>query len=172
MSVVIGRISGPGWCQQPDPTGTTQVTTSARTYTTPSDSIAGSQAKAAIGFDGGTGKAKPLSTHPVITLRRDLRHSSWVNVFDYSDPDASAIVVQNLEPYMEYELRLVAHNVVGPSKPSEPTHRFQTIQAPPKHPPMNVTLRAVSARQLRVRWIPLQQSEWHGIPRGYNISYR
>ena len=95
-----------------------------------------------------------------------------MNVFDYSDPDASAIVVQNLEPYMEYELRLVAHNVVGPSKPSEPTHRFQTIQAPPKHPPMNVTLRAVSARQLRVRWIPLQQSEWHGIPRGYNISYR
>ena len=37
---------------------------------------------------------------------------------------------------------------------------------------MNVTLRAVSATQLRVRWIPLQQGEWYGIPRGYNISYR
>ena len=46
------------------------------------------------------------------------------------------------------------------------------LQAPPKHPPMNVTLRAVSATQLRVRWIPLQQGEWYGIPRGYNISYR
>jgi hypothetical protein len=39
MSVVIGGISGPGWCQQPDPTGTSPVTTSARTYTTLRDSI-------------------------------------------------------------------------------------------------------------------------------------
>jgi hypothetical protein len=39
MSVVIGGISGPGWCQQPDPTGTSPVTTSTRTYTTLRDSI-------------------------------------------------------------------------------------------------------------------------------------
>ncbi len=37
---------------------------------------------------------------------------------------------------------------------------------------MNVTIRAVSATELRVRWIPLSQGEWYGIPRGYNISYR
>lgn len=53
---------------------------------------------------------------------------------------------------MEYALRLVANNVVGPSPPSEPTKRFQTIQAPPSHAPYNVTVRAVSATQLRVRW--------------------
>ena len=53
---------------------------------------------------------------------------------------------------MEYALRLVATNVVGPSTPSEPTKRFQTIQAPPSHAPYNVTVRAVSATQLRVRW--------------------
>ncbi len=46
------------------------------------------------------------------------------------------------------------------------------MQAPPKHPPLNVTIRAVSATELRVRWIPLSQGEWYGIPRGYNISYR
>jgi hypothetical protein len=34
MSVVIGGMSGPGWCRQPDPTGTSPVTTSARTRTT------------------------------------------------------------------------------------------------------------------------------------------
>ena len=30
----------------------------------------------------------------------------------------------------------------------------------------------MSATELRVRWIPLSQGEWYGIPRGYNISYR
>ena len=118
------------------------------------------------GFDGNSSITKWT------VQAKSARNSSWVDVFDYSDPEAMAIVVQNLTPYMEYELRLVAVNVVGASKPSEPTHRFQTIQAPPKHPPHNVTLRAMSAKQLRVRWIPLQQSEWFGIPRGYNISYR
>lgn len=30
----------------------------------------------------------------------------------------------------------------------------------------------MSASELRVRWIPLQQSEWFGNPKGYNITYR
>jgi hypothetical protein len=46
MSVVIGGISGPGWCQQPDPTGTSPVTASARTYTTLRDSIGGFESTA------------------------------------------------------------------------------------------------------------------------------
>ena len=55
---------------------------------------------------------------------------------------------------------------------AEPTREFQTIQAPPSHAPSNVTIRAMSATEMRVRWIPLSQGEWYGIPRGYNISYR
>jgi len=54
---------------------------------------------------------------------------------------------------MQYKLRLIANNVVGASEPSEPTKEFQTIQAPPSHPPKNVTVRAMSATELRVRWI-------------------
>lgn len=30
----------------------------------------------------------------------------------------------------------------------------------------------MSATELRVRWIPLQQTEWFGNPRGYNITYK
>ena len=85
---------------------------------------------------------------------------------------AKSIIVKNLTPYMEYQLRLIANNVVGPSEASEPSREFQTIQAPPSHAPQNVTIRAMSATELRVRWIPLSQGEWYGIPRGYNISYR
>lgn len=63
------------------------------------------------------------------------------------------LTVVGLIPFTLYKLRLIARNVVGPSVPSEPTKEFQTIQAPPSHPPRNVTVRAMSATELRVRWI-------------------
>ncbi|XP_037919149.1 protein sidekick isoform X4 [Hermetia illucens] len=100
------------------------------------------------------------------------RNLTWFKVFDIYDPDASTLTVTGLVPFTQYRLRLIATNVVGSSEPSEPTKDFQTIQAPPMHPPFNVTVRAMSATELRVRWIPLQQTEWYGNPRGYNITYR
>jgi len=63
------------------------------------------------------------------------------------------LTVTGLVPFMLYKLRITANNVVGASSPSEPTKEFQTIQAPPAHPPYNVTVRAMSATELRVRWI-------------------
>lgn len=100
------------------------------------------------------------------------RNLTWFTIYEISDPDATTLTVTGLMPFTPYRLRLIATNVVGPSEPSEPTKDFQTIQARPMHPPLNVTVRAMSATELRVRWIPLQQSEWFGNPRGYNITYR
>ncbi|KAM7347895.1 sidekick cell adhesion molecule isoform 7-T7 [Cochliomyia hominivorax] len=100
------------------------------------------------------------------------RNLTWFTVCEISDPDAETLTVTGLTPFTQYRLRLSATNVVGTSKASEPTKDFQTIQARPMHPPFNVTVRAMSATQLRVRWIPLQQTEWFGNPRGYNITYR
>lgn len=74
-------------------------------------------------------------------------------MYEISDPDATTITVTGLVPFTLYKLRLIANNVVGASQPSEPCKEFQTIQAPPAHPPKNVTVRAMSATELRVRWI-------------------
>lgn len=81
------------------------------------------------------------------------RNSTWFPVYEISDPDATTITVAGLVPFTLYRLRLIANNVVGASQPSEPSKEFQTIQAPPSHPPRNVTVRAMSATELRVRWI-------------------
>lgn len=81
------------------------------------------------------------------------RNSTWTVIHEVSDPEATTLVVPKLTPFMQYSLRLLAVNVVGVSPPSEPTKDFQTIQAPPQHPPRNVTVRAMSATELRVRWI-------------------
>ncbi|XP_012274978.1 protein sidekick isoform X2 [Orussus abietinus] len=118
------------------------------------------------GFDGNSSITK-------WTIQaQTTRNATWYTIYEVSDPDASTITVEGLIPFMQYKLRLIANNVVGPSEPSEPTKEFQTIQAPPSHPPRNVTVRAMSATELRVRWIPLQQIEWYGNPRGYNITYK
>ncbi|XP_018319090.1 protein sidekick isoform X2 [Agrilus planipennis] len=117
------------------------------------------------GFDGNSSISKWT------VQAQTARNSTWFVVYEVSDPDATTITVRNLVPFTTYRLRLVANNVVGASQPSEPSKEFQTIQAAPSDPPKNVTVRAMSATELRVRWIPLQQIEWFGTPRGYKISY-
>lgn len=89
----------------------------------------------------------------MIIQGQTARATTWSVLVELSDPDATTIFIKTLLPFMQYKLRLTAVNVVGASPPSEPTKDFQTIQAPPKHSPKNVTVRAVSATELRVRWI-------------------
>lgn len=98
------------------------------------------------GFDGNTSIIKWT------VEAQTRRNESWWKIYEVSDPEASNILVKNLMPFTEYKLRLIATNVVGSSEPSEPSKFFQTIQAPPSHPPYNVTVRAVNANALRVRW--------------------
>ncbi|XP_045475699.1 protein sidekick [Harmonia axyridis] len=116
------------------------------------------------GFDGNSSITKWT------VEAQTTRNVSWFVMFEVSDPDAKSITVTGLVPFTQYRLRLIANNVVGHSQPSESSKEFQTIQAPPAFPPKNVTVRAISATELRVRWIPLQQIEWFGNPRGYNIT--
>lgn len=118
------------------------------------------------GFDGNS------SITQWVIEAQTSRNLTWFIIYEVSDPDASTITVKNLIPFTQYRLRILAKNIVGISEPSDSTKDFQTIQAKPMHPPLNVTVRAMSATELRVRWIPLQQREWFGNPRGYNITYR
>lgn len=118
------------------------------------------------GFDGNSSITK------WIVEAQTSRNLTWFTVYQVTDPEACTLTVDGLVPFTLYRLRIIATNVVGPSNASESTKDFQTIQARPMHHPLNVTVRAMSAMELRVRWIPLQQSEWYGNPRGYNITYR
>ncbi|KAK8382212.1 hypothetical protein O3P69_015266 [Scylla paramamosain] len=118
------------------------------------------------GFDGNASITKWT------VQAQSSRSSTWETIYEVSAPDATTVTVQNLIPYSNYQLRIIANNIVGPSSPSEPSPDFQTLQAQPAHPPSNMTVRAMSSSLLRVRWIPLQQFEWYGAPQGYHIKYR
>lgn len=84
---------------------------------------------------------------------RVSRSSSWEQVFKTSAPLTNTLTVENLVPYTEYSLRLIAVNVAGQSEPSLHSLTFQTLQAEPSHPPHNMTLRAMSPSGIGVRWI-------------------
>ncbi|KAF2352237.1 Immunoglobulin I-set [Trinorchestia longiramus] len=118
------------------------------------------------GFDGNA------SIDLWIVQALSSRSSTWETLYNTSAPTATTLSVPHLVPFTTYQLRLIARNVVGDSPPSPPSPQFQTLQAAPAHPPSNVTVRAVSATELRVRWIPLQQWEWYGASQGYRILYR
>lgn len=115
------------------------------------------------GFDGNSSISKWT------VEAQTARNATWFVVCEVREATAAAVTVRPLVPFTVYRLRLVANNVVGASAPSDPTKEFQTLQAPPSHPPLNVTVRAMSATELRVRWIPLQQVEWFGNARGYEV---
>ena len=78
------------------------------------------------GFDGNSS----ITKWTVEAL--NARNATWTVIYETVDPEAKWITVKNLTPYMNYKLRLIANNVVGPSEASEPSREFQTIQAPPR----------------------------------------
>ncbi|OWF40124.1 protein sidekick-like [Mizuhopecten yessoensis] len=118
------------------------------------------------GYDGKT------SITTWIVQGQQNENTTWGEVYRISKPGATSLTVLNLLPYAEYRLRMIAVNIVGPSLPSVPTRKFQTLQAAPSVPPDNVTVRAQNATALRISWAPLSKSEWNGAPRGYQLFYK
>ncbi|XP_076440901.1 protein sidekick-like isoform X2 [Babylonia areolata] len=118
------------------------------------------------GFDG-----KTSITRWIVLAKTDTT-DTYEEIYSISDPTAQEIWVNNLRPYTKYQLKIIAENIVGQSRPSDPTREFETLSAPPGAPPGNVTVRPMNATALRISWTPIPRQEWNGEPRGYKIDYR
>uniref|UniRef100_A0A8B9F6G8 Sidekick cell adhesion molecule 1 n=1 Tax=Amazona collaria TaxID=241587 RepID=A0A8B9F6G8_9PSIT len=90
-----------------------------------------------------------------------------------NEPDAQMLEVPNLTPYTHYRFRMRQVNVVGPSPLSQPSRVIQTLQAPPDVAPGSVTARTASETSLRLRWVPLPDTQYNGNPEsvGYRIKF-
>ncbi|XP_040607207.1 protein sidekick-1 isoform X3 [Mesocricetus auratus] len=64
-------------------------------------------------------------------------------------------------------------NIVGPSPFSQSSRVIQTLQAPPDVAPTSITVRTASETSLRLRWVPLPDSQYNGNPEsvGYRVKY-
>ncbi|KAL0608155.1 Protein sidekick-1 [Plecturocebus cupreus] len=73
----------------------------------------------------------------------------------------------------KYRFRMKQVNIVGPSPYSQSSRVIQTLQAPPDVAPASITVRTASETSLRLRWVPLPDSQYNGNPEsvGYRIKY-
>uniref|UniRef100_A0A8V5HBH5 Uncharacterized protein n=1 Tax=Melopsittacus undulatus TaxID=13146 RepID=A0A8V5HBH5_MELUD len=123
------------------------------------------------GYDGKTTISKWIVEGQVGVLGDE---EEWVSLREVeNEPDAQMLEVPNLTPYTHYRFRMRQVNVVGPSPLSQPSRVIQTLQAPPDVAPGSVTARTASETSLRLRWVPLPDTQYNGNPEsvGYRIKF-
>ncbi|XP_076065783.1 cell adhesion molecule Dscam2-like isoform X4 [Oratosquilla oratoria] len=85
--------------------------------------------------------------------------------------DASAAVLSDLLPAKLYQIRVIAVNSVGPSRPSEAL-TIQTEGEPPEAAPVSLRAVGVSPRAVKLSWGAPRAETWHGDLLGYYVGYR
>lgn len=123
------------------------------------------------GYDGKTSICKWIVEGQVGVLGEE---EEWVSLHEVdNEPDAQMLEVPNLTPYTHYRFRMRQVNVVGASPLSQPSRVIQTLQAPPDVAPGSVSVRTASESSLRMRWVPLPDTQYNGNPEsvGYRIKF-
>ncbi|KAJ7421012.1 contactin 2 [Pitangus sulphuratus] len=105
---------------------------------------------------------------------RTLLSSKWkqmrtnpVNI----EGNAETAQVVNLIPWMDYEFRVLASNILGVGEPSLPSSKIRTKEAEPKVAPYRVVAKSVLSSEMDVSWEPVEQGDVTGVLLGYEIRY-
>ncbi|XP_044931098.1 protein sidekick-1 isoform X2 [Mustela putorius furo] len=123
------------------------------------------------GYDGKTSISRWIVEGQVGAIGDE---EEWVSLYEEeNEPDAQMLEIPNLTPYTHYRFRMRQVNVVGASPFSQSSRVIQTLQAPPDVAPTSITVRTASETSLRLRWVPLPDSQYNGNPEsvGYRIKY-
>ncbi|OBS59135.1 hypothetical protein A6R68_09740, partial [Neotoma lepida] len=80
----------------------------------------------------------------------------------------SAMAV-DLNPWVEYEFRVVATNPIGTGDPSIPSRMIRTNEAEPSAAPIDVKATSVSVSEILVTWKHIKENL--GRPQGFEIGY-
>nr|XP_053782234.1 protein sidekick-1 isoform X3 [Desmodus rotundus] len=123
------------------------------------------------GYDGKTSISRWVVEGQVGAIGDE---EEWVSLYEEeNEPDAQTLEIPNLTPYTHYRFRMRQVNVAGASPFSPSSRVIQTLQAPPDVAPTSVTVRTASETSLRLRWVPLPDSQYNGNPEsvGYRVRY-
>ncbi|XP_006890703.1 PREDICTED: contactin-3 [Elephantulus edwardii] len=83
----------------------------------------------------------------------------------------TATVVE-LNPWVEYEFRVVASNKIGGGEPSSPSEKVRTEEAVPEVPPSEVSGGGGSRSELVITWDPVPEELQNGEGFGYVVAFR
>ncbi|XP_027944298.1 protein sidekick-1 [Eumetopias jubatus] len=123
------------------------------------------------GYDGKTSISRWIVEGQVGAIGDE---EEWVSLYEEeNEPDTQTLEIPNLTPYTHYRFRMRQVNIVGTSPFSQSSRVIQTLQAPPDVAPTSITVRTASETSLRLRWVPLPDSQYNGNPEsvGYRIKY-
>ncbi|XP_054450594.1 contactin-3-like [Pteronotus mesoamericanus] len=80
--------------------------------------------------------------------------------------------VVGLNPWVEYEFRVVASNKIGGGEPSLPSEKVRTEEAAPEAPPAEVSGGGGSRSELVITWDPVPEELQNGDGFGYVVAFR
>ncbi|XP_054020520.1 contactin-5 isoform X2 [Dryobates pubescens] len=86
--------------------------------------------------------------------------------------DMESAMAVELNPWVEYEFRVVATNKIGTGDPSAPSRVIRTNEAVPKTPPANVSGRSGRRHELVIAWEPVSEEFQSGEGFGYIVAFR
>ncbi|XP_055970756.1 contactin-5 isoform X3 [Sorex fumeus] len=86
--------------------------------------------------------------------------------------DMESAVAVDLNPWVEYEFRVVATNPIGTGDPSTPSRLIRTNEAVPKTAPTNVSGRSGRRHELVIAWEPVSEEFQNGEGFGYIVAFR
>ena len=97
------------------------------------------------------------------------KNREWRRIYEKYSPNATSLIVDRLQPFTNYTLRMIAANIKGLSQPSSSTEMFQTLADVPSQTPASLYSRVVNQTSIQVKWTPIATKNWNSIPYGYII---
>nr|XP_013814045.1 PREDICTED: contactin-3 [Apteryx mantelli mantelli] len=128
---------------------------------------------AQISWQEGTDNHSPVTTYTI--QARTPFSVGWQRVTtvpDVIDGKTFTTTVVDLNPWVEYEFRVVASNKIGGGEPSLPSEKVRTEEAVPEIPPSEVSGGGGSRSELVITWDPVPEELQNGEGFGYVVAFR
>ncbi|XP_074056656.1 protein sidekick-1 isoform X4 [Macrotis lagotis] len=103
---------------------------------------------------------------------RELPGGEWQTYSSSISHEVTAYLIERLNPFTSYKLRLKATNDIGDSDFSAETEAVTTLQDVPGEPPSCVSVTPHTTSSVLVQWQPPRDESLNGLLVGYRIYYR
>ncbi|XP_069572420.1 contactin-5 isoform X4 [Brachyistius frenatus] len=128
---------------------------------------------ATLSWTRGLDNHSPISTYNL--QARSPYSLGWQTVKTDPDPvtgDMESAMAVELNPWVEYEFRVVASNAIGTGDPSAPSRGVRTKEAVPSVAPANVSGGNGRRHELVISWEPVSEEFQNGEGFGYIVAFR
>ncbi|XP_014466304.3 protein sidekick-1 isoform X2 [Alligator mississippiensis] len=103
---------------------------------------------------------------------RELPNGEWQTYSSSISHEATSCIIERLNPFTSYKLRVKATNDIGDSDFSTETEAVTTLQDVPGEPPSSVSVTPHTTSSVLVQWQPPKVESLNGLLLGYRIYYR